>query len=148
MISQMFDMAQALETTLITQRRDFHRYPELGWCELRTSSIIARKLTDLKFDEVLTGRDVCDADSRMGASAPSAQTQKAQSLPRPGRTAAFPSACAVPRCSVCVPEKTLTPPETRKGADSIRRPPDHREVSRSFLYLRILRRKAGSHFSP
>ena len=66
MISQMFDMAQALETTLITQRRDFHRYPELGWCELRTSSIIARKLTDLKFDEVLTGRDVCDADSRMG----------------------------------------------------------------------------------
>lgn len=25
-------------------RRDFHKYPEPGWAEIRTSSLIARKL--------------------------------------------------------------------------------------------------------
>lgn len=32
---------------LICQRRDFHKYAETGWFEMRTSSIIARKLTTL-----------------------------------------------------------------------------------------------------
>ena len=47
------------------QRRDFHKYAEPGWFEMRTSSIIARKLTELGY-EVLVGDQVCKKDSRMG----------------------------------------------------------------------------------
>ena len=50
---------------LIRLRRDFHRFPEPGWCEIRTSSFIAACLSDLGY-QVLTGSDVCSADSRMG----------------------------------------------------------------------------------
>ena len=58
-------LSEGLEQELIAQRRDFHKYPEAGWLEMRTSSIIARKLTDLGY-EVLVGEDVCDRDARMG----------------------------------------------------------------------------------
>ena len=57
--------ADALEPQLMAQRRDFHKYAESGWQEMRTSSIIARKLTDLGY-EVLTGAQVCKKDARMG----------------------------------------------------------------------------------
>lgn len=57
--------AEALESQLIAQRRDFHKYAETGWFEMRTSSIIARKLTELGY-EVLVGEDVCQKDARMG----------------------------------------------------------------------------------
>ena len=57
--------AEALEQDLIATRRDFHKYAESGWFEMRTSSIIARQLTDLGY-EVLVGEDVCDKDARMG----------------------------------------------------------------------------------
>lgn len=57
--------AEAMEQDLIAQRRDFHKYAESGWFEMRTSSIIARKLTDLGY-EVLVGEAVCDKDARMG----------------------------------------------------------------------------------
>ena len=64
-----FDMisklAEESHDELVTQRRDFHKYAETGWFEMRTSSIIARKLTDLGY-EVLTGEDVCDREARMG----------------------------------------------------------------------------------
>ena len=50
---------------LVRLRRDFHRFPEPGWCEVRTTSMIADSLTCLGY-EVLTGSDVCDPDSRMG----------------------------------------------------------------------------------
>ena len=50
---------------LIACRRDFHKHAETGWFEMRTSSIIARKLTDLGY-EVLTGEEVCDPEARMG----------------------------------------------------------------------------------
>lgn len=55
--------AQAEELTAL--RRDFHKYAEPGWLEMRTSSIIARRLTELGY-EVLVGEQVCDRDSRMG----------------------------------------------------------------------------------
>lgn len=67
--------AEAMEKALIAQRRDFHKYAESGWFEMRTSSIIARKLTDLGY-EVLTGEDVCDKDARMGV--PSAEKLEEQ----------------------------------------------------------------------
>ena len=50
---------------MVATRRDFHKHAETGWFEMRTSSIIARKLTEMGY-EVLTGEDVCDMDTRMG----------------------------------------------------------------------------------
>ena len=58
-------LAEGQEEAIRAMRRDLHRYPELGWFEIRTTSIIADRLTKLGY-EVLTGRDVCKADSRMG----------------------------------------------------------------------------------
>ena len=55
----------ALAPCLSDIRRDFHLHAESGWTEMRTASLIARKLKDLGY-EVLTGRAVCDADARMG----------------------------------------------------------------------------------
>ncbi len=57
--------AEALREELVACRRDFHHYPELGWCEMRTASLIARRLTELGY-EVLVGREVCDEAGRMG----------------------------------------------------------------------------------
>ena len=63
--------AQALLPELTAIRRDFHRFAEPGWMEMRTTSLLARRLTDLGY-EVLTGPAVCKADARMGL--PSEQT--------------------------------------------------------------------------
>jgi len=57
--------AEAVTPELVTLRRDFHKHAEPGWLEMRTSSIIARKLTELGY-EVLVGEDVCKKDARMG----------------------------------------------------------------------------------
>lgn len=47
------------------QRRDFHKYAETGWLEIRTTSIIAARLKELGYD-LLIGRDVCLDSARMG----------------------------------------------------------------------------------
>lgn len=57
--------AEAMQEELTACRRDFHAHPELGWCEMRTSSLIARRLTELGY-EVLTGPAVCRDEARMG----------------------------------------------------------------------------------
>ena len=62
---QICAAAQALEGELSCLRRDFHKYAETGWFEMRTSSLIARYLTDLGL-EVLVGEDVCLREERMG----------------------------------------------------------------------------------
>ena len=64
-IEKIISQAEAMQPEMVALRRDFHKYAESGWFEMRTSSIIARKLTDLGY-EVLTGEDVCDRDARMG----------------------------------------------------------------------------------
>ena len=64
-IEKIIAQAEALQPEMVAQRRDFHKYAESGWFEMRTSSIIARKLTDMGY-EVLVGEDVCDKDARMG----------------------------------------------------------------------------------
>ena len=61
---QGFDLNK-LQKKMVTWRRDFHRYPEKGWLEMRTASRIARILKDLGY-EVLTGKAVCEEASRMG----------------------------------------------------------------------------------
>ncbi len=58
-------LARELVPELSRQRRDFHKYAEPGWMEMRTASIIIRRLRDLGY-EVLTGAQVCKKDARMG----------------------------------------------------------------------------------
>ncbi len=64
-ITTLRTMAKDMSIELTNLRRDFHRYPETGWLEMRTSAIIAKTLTELGY-EVLTGRDVCLEEARMG----------------------------------------------------------------------------------
>ena len=66
-IERIKSQAEALQPQMVAQRRDFHKYAESGWFEMRTSSIIARQLTDMGY-EVLVGEDVCDREARMGVS--------------------------------------------------------------------------------
>ena len=39
-------LVEGMEEELVAYRRDFHKYPEAGWFEMRTSSLIARRLTE------------------------------------------------------------------------------------------------------
>lgn len=54
-----------LENKLIEWRRDFHKHPELGFLEMRTSTIVASILEDLGF-EIRIGKEVMDSDYIMG----------------------------------------------------------------------------------
>ncbi|MFV0496646.1 MAG: amidohydrolase [Candidatus Fimivivens sp.] len=65
MYEQIITLSDALNDKLAAFRRDFHRYPEIGWLEMRTSAIIAQHLTDLGY-EVHTGKAVCREGARMG----------------------------------------------------------------------------------
>lgn len=61
-------MAESQREELVRLRRDFHRYPETGWLEMRTSAKIADYLSGLGL-EVLTGKDVCREGARMAVPA-------------------------------------------------------------------------------
>lgn len=61
----IIEKAEALAPQMITLRRDFHKYAETGWLEMRTASIIARKLTELGY-EVIMGEAACKKEDRMG----------------------------------------------------------------------------------
>ena len=63
------DMAEEQRDELIQLRCDFHRYPETSWLEMRTSAKIAEYLTELGM-EVLTGKDVCREEARIGVPDP------------------------------------------------------------------------------
>ena len=65
MYAKINELADRLTDKLVAARRDFHKYAESGWFEMRTSSLIARRLTGMGY-EVLTGPDVCLGESRMG----------------------------------------------------------------------------------
>lgn len=54
-----------LGAQLIAWRRDFHQYPETGFLEMRTASIVASILDDLGFDLQL-GKEVISAQDCMG----------------------------------------------------------------------------------
>jgi aminobenzoyl-glutamate utilization protein A len=56
---------RALDDQLIAWRRDFHRHAEPGWLEFRTASLIARALDGWGW-QVAVGREVVDAEARMG----------------------------------------------------------------------------------
>lgn len=58
-------LAEDLAGSVVSTRRDFHKYAESGWFEMRTASLVARRLHDLGY-ETLVGREVCLAEARMG----------------------------------------------------------------------------------
>lgn len=66
MYDEIIKQSEELADQLKEWRRDFHRHPELGWMEMRTSSLIARRLKEMGYEQVLVGPDVCLDESRMG----------------------------------------------------------------------------------
>ncbi|MEI3613189.1 amidohydrolase [Pseudogracilibacillus sp. SO30301A] len=56
---------EILPNRLISWRRDFHRYPEQGFLEMRTASIVAAELDRLGF-ELALGQDVMKKEACMG----------------------------------------------------------------------------------
>jgi amidohydrolase len=46
-MSEFIKAVKSLEKVLIAERRDFHRHPEVGYNEIRTSGIVAKQLNDL-----------------------------------------------------------------------------------------------------
>ncbi len=63
--TEITEKAQAMLPELIAIRRDLHKHAETGWLEMRTSSLVARRLTDMGY-KVLVGEDVCLREARMG----------------------------------------------------------------------------------
>ena len=47
---KIMEKADALAPAMTTLRRDLHKHAETGWLEMRTSSILARKLTELGYE--------------------------------------------------------------------------------------------------
>ena len=70
MYDKIIGYAKELDQISRMRRRDFHKYPETAWYEMRTSAIIAKTLTELGY-EVLTGKAVCLETERYGV--PSAE---------------------------------------------------------------------------
>ncbi len=62
---QLDEYLHQLAPAMIQWRRDFHLHAESGWLEFRTASKVAEILDGLGYQLAL-GRDVIDADSRMG----------------------------------------------------------------------------------
>jgi len=65
MNQKIIEYAKALDEKSRSRRRDFHKYPETAWYEMRTSAIISKTLHELGY-EVLTGSDVCLKEARIG----------------------------------------------------------------------------------
>lgn len=65
MYNKITELSYGVGAKITGYRKDFHKYAESGWLEMRTASIIARKLTELNY-KVLVGRDVCMENARMG----------------------------------------------------------------------------------
>lgn len=59
------EQIKALLPQLVAWRRDLHHYAESGWVEFRTATLVAETLHNMGYQLAL-GRDVVDADSRMG----------------------------------------------------------------------------------
>ena len=64
-IEKMIVRAEELQPWLTELRRDFHRFPETGWLEMRTSARIAKELDAMGYT-VTTGRAAVAENARMG----------------------------------------------------------------------------------
>lgn len=58
-------LVASIEPELVSLRRDFHKYAEVGWTEFRTTAILAEKLTELGY-KVELGEKVIKREAMMG----------------------------------------------------------------------------------
>ena len=65
-MKRIIQEAKLLQEEAIRLRRDFHKYPECGFCEFRTASKIIEYLKELGFD-VKYGADIISKDHILGA---------------------------------------------------------------------------------
>lgn len=65
MYEKIIELAKRYYPQTVIDRRDFHKFPERGWLEIRTASLIARRLDTLGYT-VLTGKEVMKEEARMG----------------------------------------------------------------------------------
>lgn len=65
MYQKIIELSKEIEAACVARRRDFHKYPEMAWFEMRTSAVIAKTLTELGY-EVLTGKEVIEETARIG----------------------------------------------------------------------------------
>ena len=65
-------MAHDVRNRLPELRRAFHRFPEPGWCEFRTTERIVREVERIGVDELAVGREALSSDDRMAV--PSEET--------------------------------------------------------------------------
>ena len=78
-VTKMKALTDAMEARLIRDRRSIHARPETGWLEMRTSAIIAKRLTELGY-EVLTGSRAVKPEARMGVPEESALRRHAEEV--------------------------------------------------------------------
>ena len=76
MMKRIAQEAKSLRDEAVSLRRDFHKYPECGFCEFRTAAKIIDYLKDLGY-EVKFGTDVISKDHIFGA--PNADLLKRES---------------------------------------------------------------------
>ncbi len=65
MLDIIRSLTEGIEDKVISYRRDFHRFAESGWLEIRTASIVAHKLKELGYD-VKFSEQVISPKHRMG----------------------------------------------------------------------------------
>ncbi|QLG63949.1 amidohydrolase [Halorarum salinum] len=58
-------MSHDVRNRLSELRREFHRHPEPGWCEFRTTSRVVAELERIGVDEIAVGRDALSSEHRM-----------------------------------------------------------------------------------
>lgn len=63
--NEIFKLAKNMEKKVILRRRDLHMYPEPGWTEFRTASIVAKTLVELGYN-VQTGDEIMKNSDMMG----------------------------------------------------------------------------------
>lgn len=79
-MNTLSDLVNARIPQMRTWRRDLHQFAESGWLEFRTATLVAEELHRLGY-QLQLGREVIDADARMGL--PSAEVlaqQEARAL--------------------------------------------------------------------
>lgn len=62
---KIITIVDEMQDDMVKMRRDFHRYPEPGWTEFRTASLVAKRLETLGYN-VQTGSDTVNKDYMMG----------------------------------------------------------------------------------
>ena len=65
MESFITEKIKQLKDNIISTRRDFHRYPEFGWTEFRTSAIAISKMKKLGY-KITMGKDAVSKSDMMG----------------------------------------------------------------------------------